>query len=84
LIIEHIFIIEDYSLEGFEKIDWWVGTIIKEKDFLNLLNMAWRAKIDFGNGIEIKKTSDQISTLYEKEDLLGKQVIALVDLPKNK
>lgn len=44
--------------------------------------MACRVKIDFGNGIGIKKSSDQITTLYKKEDLLGKQVIAVVDFPK--
>lgn len=44
--------------------------------------MACRVKIDFGNGIGTKKPSGQITTLYKKEDLLGKQVIAVVDFPK--
>ncbi len=65
-----------------EKIDRRVGTIIEVKDFLKALNLACQVKIDFGNNIGIKKSSAQITTLYKKEDLLGKHVIAVVNFPK--
>ena len=57
-------------------------TIIEVKDFLKALNLACQVKIDFGNNIGIKKSSAQITTLYKKEDLLGKHVIAVVNFPK--
>ncbi len=68
--------------KDYEKIDRRVVTIIEVKDFLKAPNPAYWVKIDFGNGIGIKKYSAQITTLYKKEDLFGKQVIAVVNFPK--
>ena len=67
--------------EDFTKVDLRIGTIIDVKDFPEARNPAYQLTIDFGD-IGIKKSSAQITTLYNKEDLLNKQIIAVVNFPK--
>ncbi len=69
------------SFKDFEKIDLRVGTIIEVKDFAKAKNPAYQLSIDFGP-LGLKKTSAQITTLYKKQDLLNRQVIAVVNFPK--
>jgi tRNA-binding protein len=66
------------TFEDFSKIDLRVGTIIEVKDFTEARKPAYQLSIDFGD-IGVKKTSAQITALYSKEDLLGKQVIANIN-----
>jgi len=66
--------------EDFEKIDMRVGTILEVHDFPEARNPAYQLRIDFGEA-GIKKTSAQITTLYTKDALLNKQVIAVVNFP---
>lgn len=65
----------------FSKIDIRVGTVIEIKDFPEARNPAYQIWIDFGEEIGIKKSSAQITNLYQKEDILDKQVIAVVNFP---
>ena len=69
------------QFEDFTKVDLRIGTIIEVKDFPEARNPAFQLKIDFG-GLGVKKTSAQITTIYHKEDLLNKQIIAVVNFPK--
>ena len=69
------------QFEDFTKVDLRVGTIIEVNDFPEAHNPAFQLKIDFG-GLGVKKTSAQITTIYKKEDLLNKQIIAVVNFPK--
>ena len=65
----------------FEKIDMRIGTIINVNDFPNAKNPAYQLEIDFGQ-LGIKKSSAQITSLYSKEDLIGTQIMAVVNFPK--
>src|ERR1700760_264600 len=62
----------------FEKIDIRAGTIVEVNDFPKAKKPAWQLTIDFGE-IGIKKSSAQITDLYDKQSLIGKQVIAVVN-----
>ena len=69
------------TFEDFSKVDLRVGTIIEVNDFPEARNPAYQLSIDFGD-LGIKKSSAQITTLYKKEDLLQKQIVAVVNFPK--
>jgi tRNA-binding protein len=64
----------------FEKIDIRAGTIIRVEDFPNARKPAYRLLIDFGE-LGQKKSSAQVTGLYQKDELPGKQVIAVVNFP---
>jgi len=69
------------TFEDFTKVDLRIGTIIKVNNFPEARNPAYQLTIDFGD-LGVKKTSAQITTLYKKEDLLHKQIVAVVNFPK--
>ena len=66
----------------FEKVEMWVGTIIEVNDFPKAKKPAYQLTIDFGIELGIKKSSAQITKRYTKEDLIGKQIVAVVNFPK--
>ena len=67
--------------DDFEKIDIRVGTIVEVTDFPKAKKPSFRITIDFGE-IGIKKSAAQLTVLYKKEDLIGKQIIAVVNFPR--
>jgi len=69
------------NFEDFTKIDLRVGTIIEVNDFPKARNPAYQLTIDFGD-LGVKKSSAQITTLYNKEDLLNRQIVAIINFPK--
>lgn len=66
------------TYEAFEKLDLRVGTIVKAAIFEGAKKPAYKLWIDFG-ALGIKKTSAQITVLYQADDLVGKQVTAIVN-----
>jgi tRNA-binding protein len=68
------------TFEDFTKVDLRVGTIIEVSDFPEARNPAYQLTIDFG-ALGIKKSSAQITTLYKKEELLNRQIVAVVNFP---
>ena len=64
----------------FEKIDIRTGTITEVTDFPKARNPSYQLKIDFGV-LGVKKSAAQITGLYSREDLMGLQVIAVVNFP---
>ena len=69
---------EEISFDEFVNVDIRIGTVIEIKDFPKARKAAYQLIIDFG-AIGIKKSSAQITDLYSKEELLNKQVSAIVN-----
>lgn len=69
------------TFDDFMKLDIRVGTIIEAKVFEKAKRPAYQLEVDFGSEIGIKKSSAQITEVYNCEDLVGKQVLAVVNFP---
>lgn len=66
----------------FERVEMRVGTITVVNDFPEARKPAYQLTIDFGSEIGIKKSSAQITQRYQKEDLLHRQIVAVVNFPR--
>jgi len=66
----------------FTKLDIRIGTIIQVDDFPEARNPAYQIYVDFGKEIGIKKSSAQITGRYKKDELLNRQVVAVINFPK--
>jgi len=69
------------SWNDFEKIDIRCGTIIDVKDFPKAKKPSYQFQIDFGEELGIKRSSAQVTQHYKKDELLNRQVIAVVNFP---
>lgn len=71
---------DQISWKEFEKVELRAGTIIEVEEFPEAHKPAYKLKIDFGE-LGVKRSSAQIKDLYKKEELLGKQILAVINFP---
>ena len=72
---------ETINWPDLEKVEIRVGTILEVNDFPKARNPSYQLLIDFGPEIGLKKSSAQITSLYKKEDLMARQIVAVVNFP---
>lgn len=72
---------ETIEWNDFEKVELRVGTIVRVEDFPEARVPAYKVWVDFGEEIGERKSSAQITAVYEKSELVGKQIIGVVNFP---
>ncbi|MCB9798132.1 tRNA-binding protein [Candidatus Nomurabacteria bacterium] len=72
---------EEIQWNDFEKVELRIGTIIGADAFPEARIPAYKLTVNFGEEIGIKRTSARITDLYDVEDLIGKQVVGVVNFP---
>ena len=71
----------EISWDDFQKIELRIGTIVAVDAFPQARKPAWKLTVDFGDETGVRKASAQITDLYDKEELVGKQVVGVVNFP---
>ncbi len=71
----------EISWQDFAKVDMRIGTIISAEPFPEARNPAYILRVDFGDEIGMKKSSAQITAFYEPDELIGKQIMAVINFP---
>lgn len=72
---------EEISWDQFQSVELRAGTIISVDDFPKAHKPAYIVRVDFGKEIGVKKCSAQITDLYQKDELIGKQIVGVINLP---
>ncbi|MBT5187452.1 MAG: tRNA-binding protein [Kordiimonadaceae bacterium] len=67
--------------DDFTKVELKIGTVVKAEEFPEARKPAYKVWVDFGEELGIKKSSAQITVHYKPEELIGKQIVAVVNFP---
>lgn len=73
---------ETISWADFERVELRVGTIVDVQPFPEARKAAWKLRVDFGAELGVKESSAQITALYSRDELIGKQVLGVVNFPR--
>ncbi len=73
--------VAEISWSDFARVEFRVGTIVGVEDFPEARKPAYQIQVDFGPELGIKRTSAQVTALYSKEELIGRQIIGVVNFP---
>ena len=71
----------EISWDDFQKVDLRVGTVTDVESFPEARRPAWKLTVDFGDEVGTRRASAQITDLYQAEDLVGRQVLGVVNFP---
>jgi len=72
---------ETITWDQFQAVELRVGRVVNVEDFPEARKPAYRMTVDFGPEVGVRKSSAQLTDLYSKDDLLGRQVLAVVNFP---
>ncbi len=72
---------DEITWNDFEKVELRVGTVVQVDDFPQARKPAYILRVDFGPEIGVRKSSVQITQIYAKDELLGRQVVGVVNFP---
>ncbi len=72
---------EEISWADFEKVELRVGTVVRAEEFPEARKPAYKVWVDFGGELGVRKSSAQITVHYTLEELIGKQIVAVVNFP---
>lgn len=71
----------EITWQHFEAVEMRAGTIVAVDDFPEARKPSYKISVDFGPGLGVKRTSAQVTSLYAKAELVGRQVMGIVNFP---
>lgn len=71
----------EITWDDFAKVELRIGTIIEVAEFPEARKPAWKLTVDYGDEVGVRRASAQITDLYTRENLVGKQIVGVVNFP---
>lgn len=72
---------EEISWDDFSKVELKIGTVVRAEEFPEARKPAYKVWVDFGGDLGVRKSSAQITVHYTPEELIGRQIVAVVNFP---